>query len=92
MRARTKPIIVEAVQWRGDNEGELIRFFPEGTRFVWRGARVVVFTPTDMWSSVNISRDWWAVKYPDSLISVPPEYFQKRFDIIEPPEENEGSD
>jgi len=92
MLARTKQITVEAVQWRGDNEGEMIAFFPEGTRFVWRGSGVDAHTEGDM--IYALPNGGWVVRRTgeEELGLYTDEYFHYQFEPIEAPEENEGGD
>ena len=45
MKARTKPVEVEAVQWRGDNRDDFIAFFSDAT-FVW-GDALAVHSPSE---------------------------------------------
>ena len=77
-RYRTKPQTVEAVQWRGDNEVEVVQ-----TLGSYWGPYVARFGRSDI---------WYAVDADDRLASWEPGIFDAKFELVEPREENEGSD
>lgn len=94
-RYRTKPQTVEAVQWRGDNEAEVIDFFDPATRYVWDGEWVTVYTYRSGGRPVDVhllGHGYWIVRQDGKESVYDNEQFEKHFDKIEPREENEGSD
>lgn len=66
-RYRSRPASVEALQWRGNNEAEVMRFFQDGTRYVW-GESVVALQP----DGVNVRVDYleWLVRYTDGWLAL----------------------
>lgn len=62
MKARTKPHQVDAVQWRGNNEQELITFFGPNATFVWE--KNEVFVHSREWGYLPMKTGWWAVLTP----------------------------
>lgn len=56
---RTRTRQVTAVQWRGDNEGEITDFFPDA-QFVWEGDSVIVHDPTVGY--LPLEKYHWAVR------------------------------
>ncbi len=77
-RYRTKPQTVEAVQWRGDNEVEVVQ-----TLGSYWGPYVARFGRRDVWYAVDAN---------DRVASWEPDIFDWQFELVEPREENEGSD
>lgn len=77
-RYRTKPQTVEAVQWRGDNEVEVVQ-----TLGSYWGPYVARFGRYDI---------WYAVDADDRLASWEPGIFDAKFEPAELLEEHEGSD
>lgn len=65
---QTKPQTVEAVQWRGDNESEIIALSPEGTKFVWLADRMVLRPPHG--EGLNLYLGWWVIRDAEGGVDV----------------------
>lgn len=68
-RYRTKPQTVEAVQWRGDNEVDMVQ-----TLGSYWGPYVVRFGRRDV---------WYAVDSDDRILSWEPQLFAEKFEPVE---------
>jgi len=88
-RYRTKPQTVEAVQWRGDNEAEIIAFFPKDAQFFWGVDHVIIRTPENI--NMTLFERSWVARDSTGYTLFDDEVFELHYEKIEPREENEGS-
>lgn len=87
---RTKPQTIEAVQWHGDNETDIVSLFPQGTRFMWSKYEFTAYPPGG--GRFHANRLDWVVLVGVFYDRWPNSNFLQVFERVEPEPESDGSD
>ena len=79
MKFRKKPVVIEAIQWNGENKTEIIFFINETSFFSEEGILFIDTLEGKMKASIS---DWIIKDVNGEFYPCKPDIFEKTYDII----------
>ena len=79
MKFRKKPVVIEAIQWNGENKTEIIFFINETSFFSEEGILFIDTLEGKMKASIS---DWIIKGVNGEFYPCKPDIFEKTYDII----------
>ncbi len=81
MKFRKKPVVIEAVQWRGDNTDEITNFVTEGV-YVFDSANNLYINTLEGQHKANIN-DWIIKGVKGEFYPCKPDIFEMTYEKVE---------